>query len=290
MFSEIVQKYSQFKYEENVENIDKEKITALGIGDVMISLVLLKNGLMEGPIYINLKYFLPNIIYDNPYNFLEFRLKLLEHLCFHNNMNTDQIVLLNENNHFNYLNQYMHLISYIDNWKLNFEIKPLPENLKNNKYIIFHTKCRFSGSFDYINLRNELNIFYQNYKTDYDIVLLGEREIEPYSEEKIHSITTIYNELLELKKNNNVIDLTIKNIYKELDFDQYLNDISIVHNAEYNIIVGLGGHFVSSLIFSKGPVINFISNVFNSNINSIQKNDFITKDFSEYLDYIQKLV
>ena len=43
MLNEIIQKYNQFKYEQNVENIDREKITALGIGDIMISLVLLKN-------------------------------------------------------------------------------------------------------------------------------------------------------------------------------------------------------------------------------------------------------
>jgi hypothetical protein len=283
---QIIQKFN-FKYEKNTENIDINKITALGIGDIVITLVLLQYKLIEGPIYINLKYFKENIIYDNPLNFLEFRLKLINHLCFINAIDSNQIILLNENNNFNSLNQHINLISKINNFKLKFDIKLLPTKLLNNKYIVFHTKCRFLGSFDYNKLKKDLKIYYQNFKTNYTIVILGEREIKPYDGELIHGITTIYNELIELKNHNNIVDLSVKNIYKELNFDNYLNDISIIHNAEYNIVIGLGGHFVSSLVFSKGPVINYISNLFNFNF--ITKQDNITKEFCEYIKIIDEI-
>lgn len=287
--NEIIEKYN-FKYEENINLVNQDKITALGIGDILISLILLKNNLIEPPIYINLSIFLQKSVYDNPINFLDFRFKLIEHLCFHNDIDSNKILLLNENNNFQYLNQHIHLLSKIENWNLHFEIESLPEYLVNNKYIVFHTKCRFLGHFDYVKLKNDLKSFYQNFKTNYTIVILGEREIESYSGEKILGITTIYNELIELKNNNYVIDLSIENIYKELDFDNYLNDISMIHNAEYNIIVGLGGHFVSSLVFSKGPVINYISHIFEiHNINFLQKKDYIIKDFNEYIEKIKNI-
>ena len=66
-----------------------------------------------------------------------------------------------------------------------------------------------------------------------------------------HGITTIYDELACLKTNNDVIDLTRKNIYDNLDFNDWEKDISIIHNAECNIGVGEGGQFVNCICFSK---------------------------------------
>ena len=60
--------------------VDPAKITALGIGDILISLVLLKNNIIQPPIYINLNFFKDNTWYDNPKNFLDFRLKLIEYI------------------------------------------------------------------------------------------------------------------------------------------------------------------------------------------------------------------
>ena len=69
------------------------------------------------------------------------------------------------------------------------------------------------------------------------------------SESKAHNITTIYEELLELKNNNEIIDLTSENIYDNLNFDNYIKDMAIIHNAKTNILVGHGGQFCNSIIF-----------------------------------------
>ena len=59
-------------------------------------------------------------------------------------------------------------------------------------------------------------------------------------EANYHGIKTIYDELLLLKNNNDIIDLTRNVIYNDLDYDNYLKDVSIIHHANYNIHFGLG--------------------------------------------------
>ena len=201
----IIKKY-KFTIINNNEIIDKNNITALGIGDILISLNLLKLNLINYPIYINLRYFKNNFIYHNPINFLDFRLKLINHLCDYNDIDKKKIVLINEQNNINSVNEHIKDIPKIYNWKLKFKIENISNIYLNNKYIIFHTKCRFIGSFNYKKLKNDLNNFYKQFKTNYIIIILGEQEIVPYKGEEVHKITTIYNELIELKKNNNVIE------------------------------------------------------------------------------------
>ena len=95
-------------------------------------------------------------------------------------------------------------------------------------------------------------------------------------------------ELKELENNNTVIDLTVPNIYKELNYESYINDMVIVKNAKCNMIIGCGGHYVSSLVFSKGPVITYFDDAMNRYIPDLptKYNHSICTDFIDYLTNI----
>ena len=103
--------------------INTQQITALGIGDILISLVLLKNNIIQPPIYINLDAFKDNTWYDNPSNFLDFRLKLIEYICINNDIDFNNIKLLDyNNNNNNYFNQHQEEIPKINIWNLQLNL------------------------------------------------------------------------------------------------------------------------------------------------------------------------
>ena len=100
------------------------------------------------------------------------------------------------------------------------------------EYIIFHTKCRFTSNYNYAILKQHMKIFCKNFKTNYKIIILGERHMPSNVESDIHKMTTIYDELLELKSNNDVLDLSIDNIYDNLNFENYCKDMALIHYAK----------------------------------------------------------
>ena len=175
--------------------------------------------------------------------------------------------------------QYITPILYtLKDWNLEFDTPNKKSDLLEGKeYVVFHTKLRMIKGSDYVLIKERLKKLYNLYKTNYTIVLLGEREIVPYKGEEIHNIQTIYDELKELENNNTVIDLTVPNIYKELNYESYINDMVIVKNAKCNMIIGCGGHYVSSLVFSKGPVITYFDEILSKEYResmNIKKNTF----------------
>jgi hypothetical protein len=84
---------------------------------------------------------------------------------------------------------------------------------------------------------------------------LGERTINGGVEVQTHKITTIYNELLELKNNNDILDLTKYNIYDNLNFEDYEKDMALIHYAKLNILVGHGGQYCNCFCFGKKTVV-----------------------------------
>lgn len=243
-----------------------------GIGDLLLISLLKNYNILKGPIYINTGIYVNN---DNtinkPLENFEFKLKLLEKFKMKNNIiffydtnvkYTEWIHLLHDFNEFTSLQKYV---------KFNKTIE--------DEYIIFHTKCRFMYNFNYTELKSKLLSFYKNYKTNYKIILLGERYM-PYAKEiNENKIITIYEELLELKNNNDVIDLTTPNIYDNLDFETWLNDVSIIHYAKYNIIVGNGGHYCISAIFGQNTIVYGIPEItlLNNTDNYYDINSFFNK-------------
>nr|QBK88463.1 MAG: hypothetical protein LCMiAC01_01400 [Mimivirus LCMiAC01] len=250
----LINKYNITLYNKYVNT---NKVSTVGIGDVLLALIWLKNNIIDGPIFINLgmsKYF------ENPINAFEFRIQLINIIIKENKLNSNIIKYIYNKKYYRGID--INLINNIKNFKLKIpEVKfknSLNEKLNNKKYIIFHTKCRFVQNYDYVNLIKKLSKFYLNYKSKYKIILLGEKKMLTHAvETKTHRITTIYKELLQLKNNNDIIDLTVDIIgHDGLDIKKFIYDMNIIKNAEYNISVGLGGHYCCSIIFGK-KTINF---------------------------------
>jgi len=261
-------------------------LTALGIGDLIFTFILLKNKLINESIYINLFFFTNNSWYPEPQNALDFRIKLIDFILKSNKDISQNIYFtFYANNNTSYLNQHIDYYKYLDHpnkWHLNLEYEyaiPIQE-----PYIIFHTKTRFYNNFDMIQFRKKAIDLYKKIKTKYKIILLGERTFPRTFETKYRNIDTIYQELLTLKEKNDVIDMTCESIYNELDIDNYLKDISIVSNAKYNILISSGGLLVSCLAFNHKSVINYTSHQSDSS-NILPKyvdNVYFFKDFDKY--------
>lgn len=225
------------------------EIIQTGIGDILLLFLLINNKLISIPLYFNL-----SIIIDNPYrlnnptNQLEFNLQLLNKICAN-----DKIFFYYDKN-IVYTNKWQSKLSNIKNYNLMHNYFDFV-NPFEQEYIIFHTKCRFTNNFNYSDLKKCMKKFCKNFKTNYAIIILGERCMPNNMETSVHKITTIYDELLELKSNNNVLDLSLDNIYDNLNFENYCKDMSLIHNAKTNILVGHGGQCCNSIIFGKGMIL-----------------------------------
>lgn len=270
-----------FKYNTSIKSQDiilnKNEIIQTGIGDILFASCLLKQGLIKSPLYINLNIYKNNIYeLNNVNNLFDFKLKLLTNI-----FNTEDIIFFNDTNviYSNWQHQFANLKETNTLHKY-FNLT----NLYNKDYIVFHTKCRFTSYFDYTLLKNNLSIFLKSFKTNYQIIILGERIMPTNFETNIHKITTIYNELLELKNNNDILDLSIDNIYDNLNYDNYCKDLSIIYNAKTNIIVGHGGQLCNSLLFGQNTILYVLPELLsNLNVYTLKQNNiqvcFDTNDF-----------
>ena len=277
-------KNANFVYNNNITTkkiiSQNGEIIQTGIGDILLIFLLINNNLLSGPLYFNL-----SIVIDNPYklnnniNDFEFKLQLLSKICAN-----DKIIFYNDKNIL-YTNKWSSKLNNITNFSAMhsyFEfVKPF-----EYEYIIFHTKCRFTSNYNYANLKQHIKIFCKNFKTNYKIIILGERHMPSNVESDIHKMTTIYDELLELKSNNDVLDLSIDNIYDNLNFENYCKDMSIIHYAKNNILVGHGGQYCNSIIFGKGMIVYtlpiLVGNFNSSNID----NSYIYFDIDHFFQKI----
>ena len=166
---------------------------------------------------------------------------------------------------------------------------------KYSDYIIFHTKCRHDHLMD--RFQNEfiesLNKFFENFTTKKTILIIGEKFIGINLETKIHKTISLYENLLVLKKNNNVIDLTYDILTcGNKNFDNFLFDIELINKADCNITFGIGGPLTLCKAFSEknvsfipffklSPCLNTFSVMMNIN-NSLVEN---MEEFSEKINY-----
>jgi hypothetical protein len=105
------------------------------------------------------------------------------------------------------------------------------------EYVIMHTKCRHLFGENYSLLKENVKLFCNIAKFRYRVIIMGEREFPCTVEVIAHGITTVYNELLGLKNNNNIHDITVDNIYNNLDYDSYKNDVNIISDPETQFVV-----------------------------------------------------
>ena len=113
-----------------------------------------------------------------------------------------------------------------------------------NKYIVFHTKVRMECQMAQF-VKNDLPLitkFLKTYHTDKTILIMGERVIEDCCEKRDLGIISLYDEYKVLSKNNTVIDLTKDVLFSgNPDYDDFEHDLNLIHHADLNIIVGIGG-------------------------------------------------
>ena len=263
-----------------------KNITALGIGDILITFNLLKFKFIKGPIIFNLYHYLVEPSwYPEPINAMDFRIKFIKKILTDNNFSEKDIVFVVYNS--KYLNCHNNELKNFlskEYWSLNLSIdKTLPSNILPGKYIVFHTKFRMFAGYEYNKVKEIMKTFYQNLKFNMPLVLLGEQEMVDSIEAVHHGITTIYNELLQLKIHNIVIDLTKKIIYNTLDINEYIYDINIIKNAYKNILIGCGGQFCSCLTFNGNNTITFIDKDCDAikHINNFLINDVVFNDINK---------
>ena len=184
------------------------------------------------------------------------------------------------------------LYEYIDNFYINNDIDFPKIEINYNDYIIFHTKVRLDGQMEkFINEDlNILNNFFKNFQTDKKIILLGEKFIENCCEKEVHNIISIYENLLFLKNNNNIIDLTHDTLYSgQDDFNKFIFDVNLIINAECNIVCSIGGNFCLPQAFSKNNIV-FISNYKHKIIERLLiNNKSIHNDVFNFINEIQQL-
>uniref|UniRef100_A0A6C0B1S0 Polysaccharide pyruvyl transferase domain-containing protein n=1 Tax=viral metagenome TaxID=1070528 RepID=A0A6C0B1S0_9ZZZZ len=256
-----------------------------GIGDILLTSTLVKNDLIKLPLFINIAVYT-----NNPYNLTDtnnsfsFKIKLLEKL-----FESGEIVFYyNSDIYYSDWPRYLKSITNFSVLDKNFDLT----NFINEEYIIFHTKCRFTSDFNYEKLKHNMRIFCENFKTKYKIIILGEKQMPSNFEANVHKITTIYEELIKLKKNNDVLDLSIDNIYDNLDFENFCKDISIIHNAKTNILVGHGGQFCISILFGKNTIAYFtehLSDSFKLDFHQLEKSErHVIFDLFKFFDKIKE--
>lgn len=242
---------------------------ASGIGDIL----LYKSNHPNSKIYWNIKHLLnyksfPANLINIKFN-IELLLKLFGkkniEIFYNSNVKIDQ-------EHLTTLRFQPNLINLFN----------ISQNTYNFKYIIIHTKLRFSFNHSGTFIRDiklKLKHFFSNFKAKHKILILGEKKIDKNNATKaLPTITTIYEECILLKNNNDVIDLTEEMMYNTPDMKRFERDIKIINDSELNIGFGHGGQFCFNLLFSKKSLyycpprlVNF--QIENPNINIITNID-----------------
>jgi hypothetical protein len=256
---------------------------ATGIGDILFRLLSMKNKLFNDIFYINLTYFTIPYYDTDPITQLVFRIKLIKDICCYNDISLHQIKFT-----FSNILDIDQRLPYNEITDFNLRLNNTENITTDKEYIIFHTKCRHLKKEDYTTLKQKIKLFCKNNKCNYKIIIMGER-VMPYTEEvETHGITTVYNELIELKDVNEVEDITIENIYSSIDYENYKKDIEIIKNAKYNICFGIGGQFCSSICFGKSTIV-YCKVLNDLNTQAFNINNFYFNNLYSCLEKIQDL-
>jgi hypothetical protein len=272
LFTEILTNY-RFKY--IIDQEDNKISIPIGIGDILFKILFLQQQLIPNPIYINLDIFITGKLrcnknlnidtwFNNYLNNFTFKIKMLNDICENSNfIKKDNIVFFSNkssssiekvvDNNFNYRELKNFNLSVTPNF-FNYQFKEKILDFVKDPFVIFHTKLRLNKKCNYHDIKNHLRLFFSGLKIKkFNIILMGEKTFKQNTESKLHGITTIYSELLNLYNynSNKILDLTKENIYDELNYDEYKNDICLINKAEYNICYGQGGQLCTSLVFGK---------------------------------------
>jgi hypothetical protein len=222
----------------------------LGIGDLLvIKMIQISHNLNISNININKKLIIEHC--ENYTQKINSVTKFIELLfpnttyCI-NNITTDFLSIINK-----YNIKYSYIYDHIDIRKF------INVQNKYSDYIIFHTKMRHDELMDKFNNETvgQLNKFLSGFVSSKTILILGERNIGQNVETITHKTISLYNNLLLLKNNNCVIDLTHDVLTcGNPDFDTFLSDIQLINKSICNITFGVGGPFSICKAFSKNNI------------------------------------
>lgn len=251
-----------------------------GIGDILLykNYCVVKN--YDPHIFWNIKHLIDYKPYPDCITNIYFNIKLLYKLFGKSNVtifyNTNIVKKIP--NFIKDIKVFRNLSSYFTQ-----------EKIFDKDYVVIHTKLRMRNSDAYIidNLKSSLSSFFKQFKSKFQIVLLGERKIAQNTATRIiPSITTIYNECTELMKMNDVVDLTEEYLYNTPDMELFERDINIISNAYINIGLGHGGQFCFNLSFSKKTLYYTPPGLLNFEIQN--ENIIIKNDISSFIDTIKE--
>jgi len=235
--------------------------TKHGISDILLYSLCMKNNPNISTLSINIAIFLDNnFSIEQIEHFITCRIHLLSKLFSKNQISFffNPSVLLHDHSENKDITDFTKLQPY-------FNLSYVP--VLHQSYVVFHTKCRFTNDFNYTWLKLAVYDFVKQLRSKYIIILLGERFIPN------NQISTLYDELVHLKYNNTVVDLTQSNE----NIEALEKEFSIIHNAKVNICFGIGSQLVNCLCFGK-RIIHFSHKIqlseFNLNVPSIQLQTF----------------
>lgn len=249
-----------------------------GLGDILFFALMQREKLIS-TLNFNVLYFSDNRYFQYPDEELKLRIELLKDL--------GTSVNYMESNDRSMRVSYIEHVKHIKNFKL-----PIDRPLRDEgfgQYIVFHTKLR--PAWEIVKridvIKNMFRSLCESYKSKYRIVILGERNLKKDLEVDMLSITTIYDELMLLKNNNDVIDLTDDIIIP--DYERLKKSIDVIRGAVCNICFGHGGAFCLSITYSK-LCIAYIDNINYShffNINTLRSNNvFLHSNFNHFKEHI----
>jgi len=290
------------------EVVPNQKSCALGLGDLLRLLTCLKFNIIPDKIYINLGDF---VHYGNPLNYIDFRLQMLKNVIISNNIDLNKIVFFYNEDRANH--GQIRFVDQVDcskihNLKLDFDTSSVhscqnsaeeeeeeeekQEEEKQEEYIIFHTKSRFH--LDKEKVFQDLKVFEKfisTFRSRYKIYIVGERQINRNNAEILHSpdiISQIYDVLINLSNNNDVVDQTVEMLVDNLDYNNFVKDVQLIQNAKYNIHFGDGGSMNYSMIFGNHTTIIYNRDMEEWNKCALrQENTFICNNINDFLNKIQ---
>lgn len=256
-------------------------IPAVGIGDLLI----LKMAIMSRTIYINeLKISLSMIKqyrldYTTYIKFLEYFLpKIFPDIVI--SYDTKYVSQPPVYNQYSITKTYMY-----DTYK--FDYIPSPNRYKN--YLIFHTKVRIDKNQTGALIYNPmLKQFFETFKTNRTVIILGERTVEQNCETIAHNIVSIYNMMMLMKNNNDLIDLTYNELYSGNTPENFEKDIHFMNSAECNIGFGIGGGLTLCMAFSKNNLF-YIGGIGHPILDCYIKTGSIYRDLPSFFQKIIEL-
>jgi len=266
-------------------------VPKLGLGDLFtLKRFCLVNNLRYKKIIINtnaIRYYKNT---NNPDNYIEFISRFIKKLFqseIEINNTLDRNLLEDPVSKHNIISKDILL-----NKHYNFDnsFNNIDHGLNKDNYIIFHTKVRNDDSKNFSNTKKLLTDFFNNFKSELTIVVVGERSISQNIESIVNDFHCIYHELMLMKKNNFVIDLT-QHILNDgnINYELFEKDLNYISNANTNIIFGIGGALSLSVSFCEKNIIYMEKETYNGSFKSIissleNENNLIFTDIEEFLN------